>query len=80
MRTWLARGLCATLVAAGLTLTSGVPARAATEVGRINLEASTTSRQLKALPEFSLRSGKVAVKVLTSGKPVRIDALAVSRM
>ena len=50
-----------------------------TEVGRVNLEASTTSRKLKALHEFSLRSGKVAIKVLSSGKPVRIDALAVSR-
>jgi hypothetical protein len=50
------------------------------EVGRINLAASTTSRKLKTLPVFSLRTGEVAIKVLTSGKPVRIDALAVSRM
>ena len=51
------------------------------EIGRINLAADTTSKQIKTLPVFSsLRSGKVAIRVLTDDKPVRIDALAVSRL
>lgn len=48
-------------------------------VGKVDLRASTTSRQVVALPAFSLRTGTVKLKVLTSGKPVKIDALGVSR-
>lgn len=48
-------------------------------VGKVDLRASTTSRQVVALPAFSLRTGTVKLKVLTSGKPVQIDALGVSR-
>lgn len=49
-------------------------------VGRINLAASTTRRKTFTLPAFSLRSGTVTVKVVSSGRLVRVDALGISRM
>jgi hypothetical protein len=45
----------------------------------VDLHASSTYRAVIALPRFSLRTTNVTLKVLTSGKPVRIDALASSR-
>lgn len=51
-----------------------------TLVGKVNLAASTTQRVVRQLPLFSLRTGTVTLKVLSSGRPVRIDALAMSRM
>jgi len=51
-----------------------------TLVKKVGLAADQTSRRLILLPTFSLRSGNVIVKVLSSGKTVRIDALGVSRL
>jgi hypothetical protein len=45
----------------------------------VDLHATSTYRAVIALPRFSLRTTNVTLKVLTSGKPVRIDALASSR-
>jgi hypothetical protein len=51
-----------------------------TLIGKINLYSATTQRKVVlALPRFSLRTGTVTVKVLTSGKLVQVDGLAVSR-
>jgi hypothetical protein len=51
-----------------------------TNVGQISLAASaTTYRSLILLPRFSYRTATVAVKVISSGKPVQLDGLAVSR-
>lgn len=52
----------------------------ATRIGQISLAAvSTTYRNLILLPRFSYRTATVAVKVVSSGKPVQLDGLAVSR-
>lgn len=51
-----------------------------TLIKKVSLQAAQSSRKLILLPAFSLRTGKVKVKVLSSGKPVRIDALGVSRV
>lgn len=51
-----------------------------TRVGRINLAAARSQRRTVTLPAFSLRSGTVSVRVLSTGKQVRIDALGISRM
>lgn len=51
-----------------------------TRVGTVNLAASTTQRRTWNLPAFSLRSGTVSLRVLSTGKLVRIDALGISRM
>lgn len=49
-------------------------------IGKIGLAAASKHyRSLLLLPKFSLRTGTVTVKVLTSGKPVQLDGLAVSR-
>ncbi len=49
-------------------------------IGKVNLASSTTKyKVLILLPKFSLRTGKVTLKVLTTGKKVLIDGLAVSR-
>jgi protocatechuate 3,4-dioxygenase beta subunit len=49
-------------------------------IGKINLAyAATQRRAVLVLPRISLRSGTVTLKVLTSGKTVQIDGLAVSR-
>jgi hypothetical protein len=48
-------------------------------VGVISLRtASTHYRQLILLPQFSLRTGSVSVKVISTGQPVQIDGVAVS--
>jgi hypothetical protein len=48
-------------------------------VGTINLHSKTTRRQtVLALPKFTARTGTVTVKVLSTGKIVQIDGLAVS--
>jgi hypothetical protein len=46
----------------------------------VDLRASSSYRAVIALPRFSLRTTKVTLKVLTSGKPVRIDGLVSSRV
>lgn len=49
-------------------------------IGTINLASTTTQYQsLLTLPAFSYRAGTVTVKVLSTGKPVHIDGLALSR-
>lgn len=51
-----------------------------TLIGKVNLAAvGLHYRSLVTLPAFSYRTGTVTVKVLTSGKPVQIDGLAISR-
>jgi hypothetical protein len=51
-----------------------------TQIGKISLAATATSYQnLILLPRFSYRTATVAVKVVSSGKPVQLDGLAVSR-
>jgi hypothetical protein len=51
-----------------------------TLLGTVNLYATSTSLATIPLPRFSLRSTSVTLKVLTSGKTVRIDGLATSRV
>jgi hypothetical protein len=51
-----------------------------TLIKKLDLKADQSSRKLILLPSFSLRSGTVKVKVLSSDKTVRIDALGVSRV
>lgn len=49
-------------------------------VARVDLRASTTSRATITLPAFStVRTGTVKLRVLSSGKPVQVDALGLSR-
>jgi hypothetical protein len=49
-------------------------------IGEVNLAAASLHyRSLITLPAFSYRTGTLTVKVLTSGKPVQIDGLAMSR-
>jgi Calx-beta domain/Regulator of chromosome condensation (RCC1) repeat len=51
-----------------------------TLIGKINLAAGSTKYQaVMSLPAFSYRTGTVSVKVLSSGKPVHLDGLAISR-
>ena len=50
-----------------------------TQDGRVNLASATSARKTFVLPAFSLRSGTVKVKVLSTNKLVRIDALGLSR-
>jgi hypothetical protein len=50
-----------------------------TLVQKVSLYASSTSVATIPLPVFSLRSGTVTVKVLSSGRTVRVDGLATSR-
>jgi hypothetical protein len=48
-------------------------------IGTINLHSTTTRHQVVLpLPKFTARAGTVTVKVLSSGKVVQIDGLAVS--
>lgn len=50
-------------------------------VGKVNLYSATTKRaQVLALPAFALKSGTVTVKVLSSGKTIQIDGLAITRV
>ena len=52
----------------------------ATKIGTISLYATTTHYQrLLLLPRFSLRTGTVTIKVLSSGKTVQIDGLLSTR-
>ena len=52
----------------------------ATRIGQISLAATSTAYQsLIPLPRFSYSSATVTVKVVSSGKPVQLDGLAVSR-
>jgi hypothetical protein len=52
----------------------------ATKIGQISLAApATTYQNLILLPRFSYRAASVAVKVVSSGRPVQLDGLAVSR-
>jgi transposase-like protein len=46
----------------------------------VSLASSTSGRVQIALPLFSLRTTTVTLKVATSGKLVRIDGLATSRV
>jgi hypothetical protein len=49
-------------------------------VGAVDLHAASThERQLLTLPAFGYRTGTVTLKVLTSGKLVRIDGVGTSR-
>ena len=51
-----------------------------TRIGTVDLHASGTHHKtIKLLPAFRLRSGTVTIKVLSSGKPVAVDGLVVSR-
>jgi hypothetical protein len=51
-----------------------------TKVGTVNLKASTTSRTKISLPALaSPTTGKIKIKVISSGKRVQIDALGLSR-
>jgi len=51
-----------------------------TLIGKISLYAKTTVRKaIIALPKFSLRTGTLTVKVLTSGKLIQLDGLAISQ-
>lgn len=45
----------------------------------VDLASAVTTRAVVTLPVFSLREASVTVKVLSSGKTVRVDALASSR-
>lgn len=50
-------------------------------VGKISLVSSTLAhRRLLVLPVFSARSGAVSVRVLTTGRPVLLDGLLLSRV
>jgi hypothetical protein len=49
-------------------------------IGTISLAAPATHyRSLISLPSFSYRAGTVRVKVISTGKPVQLDGLAISR-
>ncbi|GAB4012213.1 hypothetical protein [Nocardioides ultimimeridianus] len=49
-------------------------------IARIDLHSGTSARRTITLPAFSLRTATVSVKVLSSGKTVQVDAVAVSRV
>jgi len=50
-----------------------------TLVGKISLYSATTARKaLIVLPRFSLRTATITLRVLTSGKLIQIDGLAIS--
>jgi hypothetical protein len=48
-------------------------------MGKINLYGKPAYHVLYVLPKFSYRTGTVTLKVLTSGKQVQIDGLALTR-
>ena len=51
-----------------------------TQIAIINLHSTTTQHQVvHALPKFSATAGDVTIKVLSSGKTVTIDGIAVSQ-
>jgi hypothetical protein len=41
--------------------------------------ASTTRRAVIVLPRFGVRGGRVTVRVVSTGRPVQIDGLGVTR-
>ena len=49
-------------------------------IGTINLYAATTSRSLITLPAFSLRTATVTLRVMSSGKLVRIDGVGLGKV
>ncbi|WP_436702296.1 hypothetical protein [Nocardioides sp. BYT-33-1] len=48
-----------------------------TRIGRISLQGAAAHQQLRLLPAFAVRTGKVRVVVASSGRPVRVDGLAI---
>lgn len=50
-----------------------------TRIATIDLHATSGGRKLFTLPAFSLRTATVTLRVLSTGKPVQIDALGLSR-
>jgi hypothetical protein len=49
-------------------------------VGTVNLYAATTQRQVMlTLPAFSLRTGTVVLKILSTNKLVQVDGIGISR-
>ena len=48
-------------------------------IGKIDTSGSTLYRKLYVLSPFSYRTGTVTIKVLSSGKPVKIDGLGITR-
>lgn len=51
-----------------------------TLVGRVNLYGTLHYRTLYSLPVFGYRTGTVVLKVLSTGKRVAVDAVAISRV
>jgi hypothetical protein len=49
-------------------------------VGKLSLVSSTSVRRFLSLPLTELRTGVVTVRSVTSGKPVLVDALVLSRV
>jgi hypothetical protein len=51
-----------------------------TQIGTISLSATTIHyRSLILLPPITYRTGTVRIKVISAGKPVQIDGIAVTR-
>jgi hypothetical protein len=51
-----------------------------TLIGKVGFHATTThDKVMRLLPTFAYRGGTVTLKVLTSGKPVTVDGLLLSR-
>ncbi|MDQ6524853.1 hypothetical protein RB608_14640 [Nocardioides sp. LHD-245] len=48
-----------------------------TRIGRVSLKGAPAHQQLRLLPMFSARTGKVRVVVATSGRTIRVDGLAI---
>jgi len=50
-------------------------------LGRVNLDrAKTTRHKILTLPLGELRTGNVVIKVISRGKPVKIDGLGVASL
>jgi hypothetical protein len=49
-------------------------------MGKLSLVSSTSTRRFLSVPLFDRRTGVVTLKSLSSGKPVTIDALVLSRV
>jgi hypothetical protein len=49
-------------------------------VGKISTAGTAANKVVVILPAFSYRTGTVTLKVLTSGKPVYVDGLGISRV
>ncbi|WGX96320.1 hypothetical protein [Nocardioides sp. L-11A] len=48
-----------------------------TRIGRVSLKGARAHQQLRLLPAFATRTGKVRVVVASSGRAVRVDGLAI---